>query len=112
MAATIILASDDLLTTTRTVRKRLDLDRKVPRALIAECLDLALQAPNGSNRNSWEWVVVDDPALIAKAAALYRESMEDYKRDPYREESAQPEVRAAAMQDSAEYLARALDRMP
>ena len=63
------LSVDEVLTTTRTVRKRLDVSRPVPRAVIEECLELALQAPNGSNRNVWRWIVVDDPAMIAKVAS-------------------------------------------
>ena len=66
------LSVDEVLTTTRTVRKRLDVTRPVPRALLEECLDLALQAPNGSNRNLWRWIIVDDPAIIAKLAGIYQ----------------------------------------
>jgi nitroreductase len=69
------LSVDEVLTTTRAVRKRLDTSRPVPRAVLEECLELALQAPNGSNRNSWRWVIVDDPALIAKLAHEYKAAM-------------------------------------
>ena len=58
------LDPDQLLTTTRAVRKRLDFDRKVPRELIQECLEIAFQAPNGGNMNNWRWIVLDDPALM------------------------------------------------
>ena len=61
MHAQLNLTADQLLSTTRSVRKRLDTSRRVPRDLIEECLSLAFQAPNGSNRNLWRWVVVDDP---------------------------------------------------
>jgi nitroreductase len=54
------LTADELLTTTRAVRKRLDLSRPVERSVVEECLQIALQAPNGSNRQTWNWVVVDD----------------------------------------------------
>jgi nitroreductase len=57
---TLPLTPDELLTTTRTVRKRLDLERPVPMSLIRECLEVALQAPSGSNRQGWQWVVVTD----------------------------------------------------
>jgi len=70
------LSVDEVLSTTRAVRKRLDVNRPVPRAVIEECLELALQAPNGSNRNSWRWVVVDAPDLVVKLAAEYRAAME------------------------------------
>nr|NIQ52725.1 nitroreductase family protein [Gemmatimonadota bacterium]NIU72865.1 nitroreductase [Gammaproteobacteria bacterium]NIY07400.1 nitroreductase [Gemmatimonadota bacterium] len=52
---------DHLLTTTRAVRKRLDLDRPVPPEVIEECLQLAIQAPSGSNAQTWRFVVVTDP---------------------------------------------------
>lgn len=72
------LTNDELLTTTRTVRKRLDFDRPVPRELIRECLDIAFQAPNGSNMNTWRWVVVDDPKVVATAAEIYNGGLDDF----------------------------------
>src|SRR4029453_5179160 len=69
---------DELLTTTRTVRKRLDLSRPVPRSVIEECLAVALQAPNGSNANSWRWIAVDDRATIRELARLYNQGLEDF----------------------------------
>lgn len=71
------LTVDEVLSTTRAVRKRLDLERPVPREILEECLELALQAPNGSNRNLWRWVIVDDPALIARLADEYRQSVKE-----------------------------------
>ena len=55
------LTADEVLTTTRSVRKRLDFDTPVDRATVEECLEIALQAPTGSNRQGWHWVVVEDP---------------------------------------------------
>ena len=72
------LTPDELLTTTRTVRKRLDFDRKVPRELVAECLEIAFQAPNGGNMNNWRWIVIDDPALVARAAEIYNGGLDDF----------------------------------
>jgi len=72
------LTPDQLLTTTRTVRKRLDLSRPVPRALVEECLDVALQAPNGGNMNAWRWIAVDDRATIGELARLYNRGLDDY----------------------------------
>ena len=69
------LSVDEVLTTTRAVRKRLDLDKPVSRAVLEECLELALQAPNGSNRNDWRWIIVDDPKMVAKLAQEYRAAM-------------------------------------
>ena len=48
------LTADELLTTTRSVRKRLDFDKAVDRTVIQECLEIAFQAPNGSNMNTWK----------------------------------------------------------
>ena len=62
---TLSLTPDELLTTTRTVRKRLDLTRPVPIDLVRECLQIALQAPSGSNAQAWHWVVVTDRAQRA-----------------------------------------------
>lgn len=76
MNAQLDLTADQLLSTTRSVRKRLDTSRAVARGLIEECLELAFQAPNGSNRNAWRWIVVDDPALVRKVAALYQKGYE------------------------------------
>ncbi|WP_188542891.1 nitroreductase family protein [Rhodococcoides trifolii] len=68
---TLDLTLDELLTTTRTVRKRLDLTRPVPMELIKECLEIALQAPSGSNRQGWQWIVVTDPDVRAAIGAIY-----------------------------------------
>lgn len=72
------LSADQLLTTTRSVRKRLDFDRPVNRNVIQQCLEIAFQAPNGSNLNTWRWVVVDDPTIIGKVCELYNQGTEDF----------------------------------
>jgi nitroreductase len=74
------LSVDEVLTTTRAVRKRLDIGRPVSRELIDECLELALQAPNGINQNGWRWIVVDDPAKIAKLGDLYKSVVAENSR--------------------------------
>ncbi|MCA2185810.1 nitroreductase family protein [Nonomuraea cavernae] len=74
------LDPDELLTTTRSVRKRLDLNRPVPMELVRECLEIALQAPSGSNRQGWQWIVVTDPGIRAKIGDYYRRSFEVYYR--------------------------------
>jgi nitroreductase len=72
------LTPDQVLTTTRTVRKRLDFDRPVERSLIEECLEIAFQAPNGSNMNKWYWIVLDDPAVVREAARIYNEGLDAF----------------------------------
>ena len=65
------LSADQLLTTTRAVRKRLDLTRPVERSVIEECLRIAQQAPSASNRQHWHFMVVTDPAKKAGIAQVY-----------------------------------------
>ena len=72
------LTPDELLTTTRSVRRRLDLTRPVPLALVRECLQIALQAPSGSNRQTWEWIVVTDAAQRAAIGDVYRRACNTY----------------------------------
>ena len=71
------LTPDELLTTTRAVRKRLDLNRPVHRSAVEECLQIALQAPNGSNRQTWNFIVVDDPTLRSSMADIWRAGAAD-----------------------------------
>jgi nitroreductase len=75
---TLPLSSDELLTTTRTVRKRLDLTRPVPLDLVRECLDVALQAPSGSNRQGWHWMVITDENRRRVIGDYYRQSVASY----------------------------------
>lgn len=63
---------DHLLTTTKAVRRRLDLSRSVPRAVVRECIEIACYTPNASNAQEWHWVVVDEPALRTQVAEQYR----------------------------------------
>jgi nitroreductase len=75
---TLPLTPDELLTTTRSVRKRLDLHRPVPLELVRECLEIALQAPSGSNRQTWHWVVVLDQERRREIGEYYRRSVQAY----------------------------------
>jgi nitroreductase len=84
------LSFDEVVTTTRTVRRRLDLERPVPREVVEECLRLAFQAPNGSNQQTWGWVVVDDPEVRAQMAAIYVAAMDDYIARPRTAASSAP----------------------
>lgn len=71
MSTLLPLDPDELLTTTRSVRKRLDLRRPVEPALIRECIEVAAQAPTGGNNQGWHFVVVTDPAKRARLAEWY-----------------------------------------
>lgn len=79
MTELLPLTPDELLTTTRAVRKRLDLSRPVERDIVEECISIGLQAPSGSNRQAWQWVPVDDPAAKSRLAELYREVFDAYE---------------------------------
>ena len=108
------LTPDELLTTTRAVRKRLDLTRPVPRELITECLEIALQAPSGSNRQGFSFVVVDDPDKKAALADLYGRAYDAYANagsNTYPEGDPRHE-RYDAVRSSATYLREHLHEVP
>ncbi|MFJ1561990.1 nitroreductase family protein [Streptomyces mirabilis] len=92
-----------MLTTTRSVRRRLDLTRPVDIVLVRECLRIALQAPNGSNVQRWRWIVVTDPDRRVALADLYRKAWQQ-RGD---ERTGDPRVH-----DSAGHLAENLHRVP
>ena len=69
---------DELLTTTRSVRKRLDLTRPVGRDVILECIQLAMQAPTASNAQDWRWLVITDADKRAAIADIYRSVGAEY----------------------------------
>jgi nitroreductase len=69
---------DELLTTTRSVRKRLDLTRPVSRQVILECIQLAMQAPTASNAQDWRWLVITDADKRAAIADVYRSIGAEY----------------------------------
>jgi nitroreductase len=73
----VTLAPAELLTTTRSVRKRLDLARPVDRAVVEDCLRIGFQAPNGSNLQLYDWVLVDRPDVRAAMAEIYRGGLAD-----------------------------------
>lgn len=62
---------ETVLTTTRSVRKRLDFDRPVPADVIEECLEIALQAPTGGHAEDWRFVMVEDANIKASLGAIY-----------------------------------------
>ena len=112
------LSADEALTTTRAVRKRLELGRPVDPADIRQCLEIALQAPTGSNRQIWHFVVVTDPATITKLGELYRRATTIAKQQVSvlgRIESSDPsfyEAQTARVFESADYLGTIIDRVP
>lgn len=108
------LTADEVLATTRSVRKRLDFDKPVDRAVVEECLELALQAPTGSNSQGWHWIFVEDAAKKKALADIYRKNWEVYASMPGREYGA-GDTRGERMdkvRDSASYLAENFERAP
>jgi len=104
--------TDRLLSTTRAVRKRLDLTRPVPRGVIHECLALAVQAPTGSNSQGWRFVVVDDAGKRKALAELYRRAGSDYLAQSATQARGQADAQTARVYDSAMYLVDHLHEVP
>jgi nitroreductase len=112
------LTPDELLTTTRAVRKRLDFERPVPPDLVRECVAAALQAPSGSNHLTMQFVVVTDAAKRAAIGEIYRQCYEIYKsldgvyvgsiQKPTDSEQAQQQ----RVQTSADYLGEHMGDAP
>lgn len=118
MPPVLQLGPDDLLSTTRAVRKRLDLDRPVEPELIDECIELAAQAPTGSNSQGWHFLVVTDPAKRARLGELYREGFEMFYGDRDAAFAGMPQDDPGYLEtqhrvvDSAAYLAEHMGEVP
>jgi nitroreductase len=104
--------TDALLSTTRAVRKRMDFDRPVPREVINECLELAIQAPTASNSQTWRWMVVDDPEKKKAIADLYRKTSNLYLSSSAERAKDKGDSQTVRVYDSAEFLAQNLERAP
>ncbi len=104
--------ADLLLSTTRSVRKRLDFDRPVEREILLECLRLAVQAPTASNSQTWRWVIVTEPDLKLKIADFYRESALPYLRESQAAAADGEDSQGKRVFDSAMYLAENLEKVP
>jgi nitroreductase len=102
------LTPDELLSTTRAVRKRLDLTRPVPDDVLEECVRLAVQAPTSTNTQNWHFVVVTDDAVRAALAELYLRSWIPYNggKSPHEE----PDDPSA--DSTSRYLAAHLHEVP
>jgi nitroreductase len=101
--------TDELLSTTRAVRKRLDLERPVDPQVILDCIALAQQAPTGTNAQGWRWVVVTEPATKAELAEIYRGGCLAYVQKAVVEEE-DPQTRR--VYESTLELALAIERVP
>jgi nitroreductase len=107
-----IAMTDELLATTRAVRKRLDLDRPVPRSVITDCLELAVQAPTGSNSQTWRWLVVEEADKKQALADLYRRAASDYLAAAGEAAAERGDDQTKRVMGSALYLAEHLQDVP
>ena len=107
--ATLVVAADHLLSTTRSVRRRLDLDRPVDREVILDCLRLAVQAPTASNGQDWRWVVVTDADKRAAIGEYYRSAGADHLA---RAAEAESDPQTRRVYQSAAEFAGVLGRVP
>jgi nitroreductase len=104
--------TDELLATTRAVRKRLDLTRPVPRELILDCIRISQQAPTASNTQHWRWLVVTDPVKKLALRDIYRGVSSSFFSDAAAQAASAGESQTARVYDSAGYLADHLHEVP
>tara|TARA_B100000085_G_scaffold78963_1_gene71033 strand:- start:176 stop:844 length:669 start_codon:yes stop_codon:yes gene_type:complete len=112
------LSVDEVLATTRAVRKRLDFEKPVEPEIIKECLEAAIQSPTGSNAQSWQWLVVTDPEQRAALADLYKQGwdlyaqMEGNVQTAYKGGDEERIAQQNRVQSSAAYLAENFEKVP
>ena len=117
--STLNLSAEDVLSTTRAVRQRLDFDKPVSESLIRECVEVALQAPTGGNTQGWQFLAVFDADKRAALAELYRQGWAKYKTANGSVFEHAKKVEAGKARDqmvrvarSADYLAENLEKVP
>jgi nitroreductase len=108
------LTIDELLTTTRSVRKRLDCERPVERGVIEDCVKIAMQTPSGANSQGWQWLFVEEPELKQQLAVIYRKQFDvSYRVMPINTyNSPALQARAVRRRESATWLADNFERVP
>ncbi len=102
------LSADEVLTTTRSVRKRLDLTRPVPRDVLTECIEIAHQSPTGSNSQRWRWMIIEDADKRQALADIYKRNFDAYAGDNQFEAGSQQD----RVHQSAVHLAEHLAEVP
>jgi nitroreductase len=103
---------DQLLTTTRSARKALDLQASVDVDVIRDCLRIGMHAPNGSNQQSWRWLVISDPGLRDKLAGLYRDAYLARVGGQFVAELVGGDTASGRIMSSTEWLVRNLAKVP
>jgi nitroreductase len=116
---TLNLSVDEVLRTTRAVRKRLDFERPVEESVLRECLELAIQAPTGSNAQSWQFVVVTDSDKKKALGEIYRRAWGVYEtmdginaRTYYKGPNESRVAQHGRVMDSAAHLAERMGEVP
>ena len=104
--------TDELLGTTRAVRKRLDFNRPVPRALVNDCIALSQQAPTGGNSQGWRWIVVEDKNKRRSLAEIYRKAAGGYLKAEGAKAEKAGDQQTLRVFHSALYLAENLELAP
>lgn len=117
MSDVLPLGPDELLTTTRSVRKRLDLERPVPLEVVRESLEVALQAPSGSNQQGWHWLVLTDAEKRKAVGEYYRKAFTAYRNSAQYPTTrshgdADRDATQLRVADSAQYLADRMGEVP
>ncbi|MGB3734187.1 MAG: nitroreductase family protein [Ilumatobacter sp.] len=102
------LSADEVLTTTRSVRKRLDLTRPVPREVLTECIEIAHQSPTGSNSQRWRWMIIEDADKRQAIADIYKRNFDAYAGGNEFEPGSQQD----RVHQSAVHLAENLAQVP
>lgn len=103
--------TDKLLTTTRAVRKRLDLERPVEREVLLDCINIAQQSPTGGNRMRWHWMVVLDEQKRRELGQVYFDSSEEYFKTDQPAGDHDP-AQTERVRDSARYLRDVMGEAP
>jgi nitroreductase len=111
MSEHLNLSADEVLTTTRSVRKRLDFSRPVEKDVLRDCLEIAVQAPSASNRQDWHFIFVTEPEKREKLADIYRRGAEISYASRDNQDLAQSEDKRR-VRESSQYLIANMAKAP
>ena len=107
-----LMSADSLLSTTRAVRKRLDFGRSVENSLIIKCLEISQQAPTGSNRQGWRWIIITEKEKRKIIANYYRKGAGTYLEEAKNTAISQGADQDLKVFESAQYLADNMENVP
>lgn len=105
--------TDRLMMTTKQVRRRLNLDKRVPTDIVLDCIDVASRAPIGGNMQVNRWLLIDDADTKSALAALYRRTGTDYLENGRKQvEAAGSDPTSVKVVESSIYLLDHLHQVP